>query len=265
MFANLRNTVRDALPPKVVHAYRVLRHTVLLPTEWEMVAVRQFIPPDQVAVDVGANFGLFTSVLLRYARSVVSFEPNPACAEYLASVMPTNCEIIAKAVSASAGRTTLRLPVSNGIVMDALATIEPANRFETEPRLTNFVAQVVATVTLDEVLLAPTKSTDRVAFVNIDAEGHEFAVLRGGERLISAHRPVLLVELEYRHGAAVIEVFEWLKARRYVACAMIEGHGLAPIDPAALLELQDEKRLACRLAGKRRSGYVNNVFFLPED
>jgi hypothetical protein len=45
---------------------------------------------------------------------------------------------------------------------------------------------------------------------------------------------------------------------------LIDGHALAPIDPALLKALQDETRLTRRLAGNRHSGYVNNIFFLPE-
>jgi hypothetical protein len=30
------------------------------------------------------------------------------------------------------------------------------------------------------------------------------------------------------------------------------------------LALQDETRLARRLTGSRRSGYINNIFFLPQ-
>lgn len=265
MLAQLREAVRDALPAKVVHAYRVARHTILWPTELEMVASRQYLSPDEIAVDVGANFGLFTSVLARHAKRVVAFEPNPGCARYLASVMPANCEIIAKAVSDSAGTTKLRVPVSGGVAMDALATIEAANRFGSETRATDFAEHKVETVTLDQVLLDPARAGCRVGFVNIDAEGHEFAVLRGGEAVLAAQRPALLIELEYRHGAAVAEIFDWLKARHYVPRALIDGHALAPIDPARLRDLQDEERLAGRLAGKRHSGYVNNIFFLPED
>ena len=265
MLANLRQALRDALPPRLVHAYRVARHTMLWPTEGEMVTARQFLSPDEIAVDVGANFGLFTSVLARHAKRVVAFEPNPGCAKYLASVMPANCEIIAKAVSDSAGTTMLRVPVSGGVAMDALATIETANRFDSETRAIDFAEHKVETVTLDQVLLDPVRSGTRVGFVNIDAEGHEFAVLRGGEAVLAAQRPVLLVELEYRHGAAVAEIFDWLKARHYSPRALIDGNALAPIDPVTLRGLQDEERLAGRLAGKRLSGYVNNIFFLPEN
>jgi FkbM family methyltransferase len=263
MLAQLRDAVRGTLPPKFVHAYRVVRHTMLWPCEQEMVAARQFLAPDQIAVDVGANVGLFTAVLARRSKKVVAFEPNPACARHLAEVAPRNCEIIAKAVSDTEGVTTLRVPVYRGIPMHALSTIEAENRYGTETRATGFVTHEVETVTLDQTLLG-SPSAERVAFINIDAEGHEFAVLRGGEGLIARHRPVLLVELEYRHGAAVEEIFAWLEARGYAPRALLDGRSLAPIDPPRLRKLQDKERLARQLAGNRHSGYVNNIFFLPE-
>jgi hypothetical protein len=113
-------------------------------------------------------------------------------------------------------------------------------------------------------MLEPARQDDRVAFINIDAEGHEFAVLRGGEGLIASHRPVLLVEIEYRHGSEVLELFGWLQARRYVPQALVDGAALSAVDPIKLYELQGKERLARRLAGNRHSGYINNVFFLPE-
>jgi FkbM family methyltransferase len=263
MLAQLREAVRATLPPKVVHAYRLVRHTMLWPCEQEMVAARQFLSPNKVAVDVGANVGLFTAVLARRSKKVFAFEPNPSCAEHLRKVAPRNCEVIAKAVSDSGGKTVLRVPMHQGITMHALATIEAANRYATDVRATSFVTHEVEKVTLDQALLKKT-AAERVAFVNIDAEGHEFAVLRGSEGLIAQHQPVLLVELEYRHGADIAEIFAWLNARGFAARALIDGHNLAPIIPEQLKLLQDEMRLARKLTGSRHSGYINNVFFVSE-
>jgi FkbM family methyltransferase len=264
MLAHLRAALKDTLPPKLVHAYRVVRHTMWWPTELEMVAARQFLARDKLAVDVGANVGLFTAVLARYSKRVIAFEPNPSLARHLAKVAPRNCQVIAKAVSDREGTTTLRVPVADGIAMDALATISGANRFETEARATSFVTHEIPTVTLDQALLRLLRGGERVTFINIDVEGHEFAVLKGADKLIATERPVFLVELEYRHGAQVEDVFDWMKARRYVPRVVSDGERLAPIDPAGLRVLQDGARLSRRLAGDRHAGYVNNVFFLPE-
>ena len=263
MLGRLRAAARSVLPPKLLHLYRVVRHTTLWPTEPELVTARQFLSPKTVAVDVGANFGLFTSVLARHAKSVIAFEPNRACARYLTRVLPPNCDVIAKAVSDAIGMTTLRMPLEEGVALEALATIEGANHFD-GIAAAEFVSQPVETTTLDHVLLGQRQEGGRVSFINIDAEGHEFAVLRGGQGLLVSDRPVLLIEIEYRHGSPVQEIFEWLQKRRYVARALIEGTSLEYIDPVTLGRLQDGQRLARRIAGDRRSGYVNNIFFLPE-
>lgn len=262
LLAHLREVARGTLPPKVVHAYRLVRHTMLWPCEQEMVAARQFLSLEKVAVDVGANVGLFTAVLARRSKRVIAFEPNPSCAEHLRKVASRNCEVIAKAVSDSGGKTELRVPMHKGLLMHALGTIEAANQYATEHRATNFITHEVDKVTLDQALLEPT-SGERVGFINIDAEGHEFAVLRGGEGVIAKHRPVLLIELECRHGAKVPEIFEWLQARGFVARALTNAYELAPVGAEQLRILQNETRLSRRLAGSRHSGYVNNIFFIP--
>jgi hypothetical protein len=155
------------------------------------------------------------------------------------------------------------MPVHDSVAMDALGTIAQANRFDTETRATGFVVHDVETTTLDQEIEARITPTDSIALINIDAEGHEFAVLKGAEALLASHRPALLIEIEYRHGASVEAVFDWLKARSFSPYALIDDRNLGPIDAATLANLQSKDRLARRLAGSRHSGYVNNVFFLP--
>jgi len=261
MFEQLRDRIKGALPPSVVHAYRVARHTTIWPCEQEMVKAREFLDPDKVAIDVGANVGLFTTVLARRSKKVIAFEPNPSCAAHLAAVASRNCEVVAKAVSDESGTTLLRVPTQRGIPLHALGTIEAANLHTTEKRATSFITYPVETITLDALL--PALSAEHLGFINIDAEGHEFGVLRGGERLLAVHRPVLLVELEYRHGAPVAEVFAWLRDHGYVAQALNDRQTLGPIDADSLRLFQDEERLQRSLAGCRQAGYVNNIFFLP--
>ena len=81
MLVELRETLKQTLPPKLVHAYQLVRHTMWWPTESEMVAARQFLARDKIAVDVGANVGLFTAVLARRSKCVIAFEANLACAK----------------------------------------------------------------------------------------------------------------------------------------------------------------------------------------
>src|SRR5690242_3658822 len=45
--------------------------------EYELRVLHRHVPRDRVAIDVGANDGVYAYHLSRYARSVVAFEPNP--------------------------------------------------------------------------------------------------------------------------------------------------------------------------------------------
>jgi hypothetical protein len=59
----------------------------------------------------------------------------------------------------------------------------------------------------------------RLDFVKIDVEGAELHVLRGGEQVIEAYRPTLLIEIEARHTARYAlrpaDVLDWLALRGY--------------------------------------------------
>jgi hypothetical protein len=71
MLVELRQALKQTLPPRLMHAYRLVRHTMLWPAELEMVAARHFLARDKIAIDVGANVGLFTAVLARHSKSVI--------------------------------------------------------------------------------------------------------------------------------------------------------------------------------------------------
>jgi FkbM family methyltransferase len=57
----------------------------------------------------------------------------------------------------------------------------------------------VQTARLDHLVAVET----RVAFVKIDVEGGELGVLRGGERPLRRHRPIIVFE----HGLGSADIF----------------------------------------------------------
>ena len=63
-----------------------------------------------------------------------------------------------------------------------------------------------------------------ISFIKCDVEGHEFAVLRGAERLLARSKPALLVEIEERHGQTVSEVVGYLSDRGY-GCQSLKRNG----------------------------------------
>jgi hypothetical protein len=148
--------------------------------------------------------------------------------------------------------------------MDALATVSPANRFETEMRTTGFATHEVATVTLDQALGPVLHEGERVGFINIDVEGYEFAVLKGAEKVILADGPVLLIELEYRHGAQVADCVRLADSAPLRSARARQRRTPQRHRSARVARVAGRARLARRLVGDRHAGYVNNVFFLPQ-
>jgi FkbM family methyltransferase len=142
---------------------------------------------DANGVDVGAHVGDVLDVMLRVAPNGqhVAFEARASAAETLRMRFP-RAVVHAAAVSDVSGTADFTI-VDNMPVLSGLAPREwPHNELQ------RTVVQV-PTVRLDDVL------TERVDVLKIDVEGAEAAVLRGAHRVLSEHRPCVLLE----HGGTV--------------------------------------------------------------
>lgn len=146
--------------------------------------------------------------------------------------------------------------------MDTLSTIEHCNDVGSRIDAEGVVEHLVPTATLNEALAERLAPSDAVGFIKIDVEGHELAVLEGARATIERHRPALLLEIEFRHGARVAETFAFLQQRDYRAFVVV-GSTLSAITVDELAVLQSDEWLQRKLKEQRYVGYVNNVFFLP--
>jgi FkbM family methyltransferase len=264
MSGALRRFARHLVPARALHAYRMLRHTVLAPFERELAVIPQYLTPDAMAVDVGANVGLYTAVMARHAARVLAFEPHPDCAAHLRELKLARCEVVEAALSDTDGQAVLRVPCEGRGDVAALATLADANELRGGNNAGSVRAIPVRTLRLDTVLAAQPTPAEKVGFIKIDVEGHERAVLQGSAATIARHRPVLLVEIEVRHGSNVEAIFAMMADQRYRAFALIEDRPLVAIDPATLRRMQSPERLARKIDHPRDTGYVHNVFFLPD-
>jgi FkbM family methyltransferase len=162
-----------------------------------------------VAMDIGAHKGGYTFWMRQLVGSsgrVIAFEPQKAGAELLHQLFQQP-NVIIEQIALSDTETTTTL------------FIQPqANRVSFEASLVNkypdAVPQEVSSTTLDIYL-----SRHRIipAFIKIDVEGHERAVLEGGRQILYQHHPVLLVEAEERHTGkeGLQELFQFLKSLGY--------------------------------------------------
>ena len=224
----------------------------------EIRALLDRLAPGDAAVDVGANKGAYLYWMRRAVGpggSVIAFEPQPGLARYLedmrARMAWDNVSIRDCALSDSSGRRVLHVPGwenSPGASLEPLAPAGMAGNAERD--------REVAVDTLDRQL--ENAGRPRIALVKVDVEGHELAVFRGAERILSSSRPALIFESEARHlsGRSPHEVFAFLKGLGYRG-AFFSPRGLRPIgefDPSV-----HQRRGPGRFW--EAPGYCNNFLF----
>ena len=146
--------------------------------------VARHVPPSSTVIDVGANIGLSTILLARLARHVVAYEPSPPNVALLRRNLAlngiTNVEVRAAAASSRPG--ALRFHVAQFGAGSHVVASGHVSGGTTE-------TVGVPAVTLDGETLPS------IAFIKIDAEGHEPDVLAGARRLLARDRPLIYAEM----------------------------------------------------------------------
>ncbi|GAA3232317.1 FkbM family methyltransferase [Actinocorallia longicatena] len=212
--------------------------------EPELADLGRLVPPGGTALDVGGWFGPWTQRLLRHADRVVTIEADPGLAALLQRTFGDARVISAAASDHTAGATLWRPP---GGALAGISSVE--HRPEGEA-----AATPVPTVRIDDLGL------DDLRFVKMDIEGHELAALRGAELTIRRDLPVLLLELEARHGT-VGPVLDLLDGWGYEGS--VAGKPLAEFDLAAHQAARAYQLGRSFPARVLRPGdrYVNSVVF----
>jgi FkbM family methyltransferase len=208
-------------PPLLLH--RVLRRAATrFPDRWKLPALTridqwQGIEPESrqlaligpcrgIAIDVGANYGLYSYALSKLYRKVVAFEPNRDAVAPLAAWKSPRITLEYCALSSAAGHSNLHIPFSRGVELTGWASLHPDNC----PDVESMRSVEVELRTLDSFRFK------EVGFIKIDAEGHELDVLQGAKETVMASMPHLLVEIRRNPE----EVHDLLKSWGYHACTL---------------------------------------------
>lgn len=187
----------------------------------ELAAIRRNLGPDDVACDIGANKGSYLYWMSRWAGRVVAFEPQPGLADYLSDacrrVGMANVTVERAGVSDSSGTRDLYVPSENSPEASLIQHADDR-------------AISISVVALDDYF----PPDQRIALLKIDVEGGELDVLKGAERILRRHRPVLLIECEQRHLAhgTVADCLQYLAALGYDGSFLDRGRAV----PVALFE-----------------------------
>jgi FkbM family methyltransferase len=207
--------------------------------EDEIRFVRAALEPGAHAIDIGANYGLYTLAIARAAGptgSVTAFEPAARTADYLERSVGLNgmdqVRVLRMGLSDHSGSAVLALdenPELNRVVEDAAGS--PA-------------AERITLVSLDD--FAAQHALPGIAFMKIDAEGQEANILAGGGRFFAEQSPLVMFEI--KHGAAMNQgLVDKFAARGYRGYRLVPGLNLlAAWDPAAPMDSYQLNLFGCK-------------------
>jgi hypothetical protein len=125
------------------------------------------------------------------------------------------------------------------------------------------IVSKVSQVTIDEVA-ARTEFVGRsIDFLKVDVEGYEYEVLKGAERTLRRHMPLVVCEIEARHNPRFLKTFELLKELGYLVY-VFQRVAYSEFDPSRLESVQQDVDLRDRLSRATRPKdftYLNNFVF----
>lgn len=230
------------IPPALYARYLVQKN--LRRGEAELHLLPEIVPKDRIAVDVGANKGVYTRLLADLAIHVHAFEPNPKAFRWLNRALPENVTTHQVALSDANGDGNLYIPKRGRGYSNQMASMNSAKAAEPHGVVP------VQMWTLDSCALT------NVGFIKIDVEGYEMEVLAGARGTLQHFRPTLLIEIEDRHsGRPLAESVAEIESFGYNAHFLRNQslHPFSNFDPAWH-----------QFGAKSGSDYIFNFIFLPK-
>jgi len=158
--------------------------------EHDIDFVRELLQPGDTVLDIGANYGVYTSTmasLVGDSGTVYAFEPASETAGLLRKTLANNTldNVVVKQMALSSFTGTANL--SNNFYSEM-------NSLSASPDSTG--SEAVEVTTLDKVI-SETGIRD-ISFIKMDAEGEEANIIKGGENLFAGQSPLVMVE--FRHN-----------------------------------------------------------------
>jgi FkbM family methyltransferase len=191
-------------------------------SELELRLFRTFLTPDSNVVEVGANLGLHSVPLAKFASRgrTICFEPQRIVFQLLCANIALNdlTNVFAYQMAVSDEERELTIQSSDYETPWNYGSFSLAQGMSTEGSYPGLVfSENVAAIRLDA--FRPVTELPSIALLKIDAEHHELAVLEGAAEQVARHRPVIFLENNNeQHGDALIRHVENLGYRPYWFC-----------------------------------------------
>jgi len=239
---------------KLFARYEMTERTIM--DLWESDPDALYIEPlvgsNAVVLDVGANLGTFCYAVQRTRQPVhlVAFEPIPILAKRLRELFK-DVAVLEVALSDVTAIRKFCIPYIEG------------RRCNSRGSLASMVdSDIYREISVQSDLLDnvyPPLGLQTLDLVKIDVEGHELEVVKGGERTLQRHRPLLLVEIEQRHHGreSIASVWNVINSLGYTGFFM--NRRTLEFDPLEAFSVAEHQRLEDM--GTHR--YINNFLFIP--
>lgn len=211
--------------------------------ERELHVLPQLVQKDKLALDIGANKGVYSYALLMLSAGVHAFEPNPKTRRVLQSWAANRVTIHDIALSDNSGEATLFIPIGGkGRYSNQRASLSRENADK-------FGEVHVKTARLDDLNLS------NVGFMKIDVEGFEQEVVEGARETLKRERPTMLIEIEERRTKRPIEEdVARIEAHGYTCKVLLDGK----LVPFSQMDADKHHRKPAT-----RADYVFNFIFQP--
>jgi FkbM family methyltransferase len=209
--------------------------------EDEISFLRRALLPGQQAIDIGANYGVYTlsiASVVGPTGAVWAFEPASSTAAFLEQSIAVNkfTQVVLERSALARECGTAQLTTNDNSELNALVRDAQSGG----------ASETVRLVTLDDCLQR--YGWKQIDFLKIDAEGGEADIIEGGRRFFAKLSPLILYEV--KAGEEVhLELVEKFAAVGFDSYRMVPGPDLlVPFDAAS-----------------KPDGYLLNLFCCKKD
>lgn len=203
----------------------------------ELALLKKLKSSDGVCLDIGANNGSYSELVLRYTRmSVLAFEPQELCQQSLEILnlrYKNRINIYPIALGAKDGTGLLHYEIEGSTTASLQITTGQV------PGIFNTHSTPVNVRTLDTIVnLEPSiiSINDVVELVKIDVEGNEYDVLNGSKEFIRKYKPrIIQLESNWHSLHSHQTIFQMAQLLPQYDLFQITPLGLVPRNPNSFL------------------------------
>jgi len=222
----------------------------------EVDLFRRLSDPAKATLDIGANAGVYSMYLCRFARQLYCFEPLPWLADGMKKtfVATTNVKVENCALGSKNESATIRIPVTQNRRCDTRSSLarNQDDQVINGEKVTEIEELQVAVKRLDDFRFP------NIGFIKMDVEGFELEVLKGARETIQQNLPVMFIEIEQRHhkDIPIPSIFQVILDLGYDGFFQFEKN-LLPIS-----QFESARHQPAATAGAK-GAHCGNFIFLP--